>query len=190
MKNVPNLVKLVPKSSLVCSPMDPDARSPTSAPKSSLVCSPMDPDACSLTLAQKSSLVCSKEGSVNAGIASGSQSDPPKLSGKIVTSPPDPDVMEASGSAVVNGSNRGPRVDPDARSPLTSAPHWPLATPFSTTDSDSVREEGIDFTSTDYASASENPAVSSDEKSPEYDAKGMRGGSIQEEVEEASRKYS
>ena len=122
MKNVPNLVKLVPKSSLVCSPMDPDARSPTSAPKSSLVCSPMDPDACSLTLAQKSSL----EGSVNAGIASGSQSDPPKLSG-IVTSPPDPDVMEASGSAVVNGSNCGPRVDPDARSPLTSAPHWPIS---------------------------------------------------------------
>ena len=46
---------------------------------------------------------------------------------KQLTSPPDPDAVEASGSAVVNGSNCGPRVDPDARSPLTSAPHWPIS---------------------------------------------------------------
>ena len=61
-------------------------------------------------VARLKALLAAKEGPGDAGIAPGSRPDPPKPSNNAVSSPPDPDAREASGSAVSNGSNRGPRV--------------------------------------------------------------------------------
>ena len=58
---------------------------------------------------QLKKLLAAKEGPVCAGIAPAANRTPPKPSGKIL-SPPDPDAVEARGSAVANGSNRQPRV--------------------------------------------------------------------------------
>ena len=62
--------------------------------------------------------------------------------------------------------------EPSLGRPTHTAQRWPSSTPEAICRSESPSESGTDFSSGDYASASEYHAEPTQSGSPEYDAKG------------------